>query len=252
MIRQAVFQFSASLTVHLARQHVQTLLIRRDLMCLESVRDLYAVLDVSQKHVCVRELVAIVGGQKAERLDDGEALQRARVLEKRFPAAVDELQSLGDEFNLSNAAFAKLHVSRRGIRAFQVFVDAALDAADLLEHADVHRPAVHERAYHFHEVTAQGGGTRAVPGFDKGLPLPRLAPGFVVDLAASQRIGQCALRTFGPEARVDPEHMALFGIRRHQGDEAPGQMGEKLMVGDDSLRSACNRVFHAGRLSLVR
>ncbi len=206
--------------VHLAQQRVGTVVakgprdaldhrrVARDAVRLLARRELDAVLEPAQEEVRVRELALLALGHEAARPEPPQGVDRVRAAHARIAAAPDELQALGEELDLPDAARPDLQVVARA--------DARLGStpgehgAHLVDEARVDRAPPHERRQRAEQLGAEGRVARHRPGPHEGGALPRPAPRLVVALRGRERVHQRSARPLGPEPQVDPPGDAVL------------------------------------------
>ena len=111
---------------------------------LELVEDLQPVLDVPEKDQRVPEQAAQPGGQIAALGEAEQGAQRVPAAQPGIVARVEELQRLGQELHLADAAAPELHVAPLGALGPLRAVDLPLHVADVGHDARVEAGAEHE------------------------------------------------------------------------------------------------------------
>src|SRR6185295_20141775 len=98
--------------------------------------------------------------------------ERAWPAQLRFIAAVDQLQRLGEKFDLANAAVAELEVARFFVAGEQLILDAHLHMAQFVDSGVVEITAVDERFHFFEKARAEPDVSRDRPRLDQSRALP--------------------------------------------------------------------------------
>ena len=163
--------------------------------------------------------------------------QSLRPLQKGHFARMEKLLRLRDEFNLANAAAAKLHVSLEFTGANHFVLDAILHRADLVQRLRIDRARITKRLNGFQKFRGQPLVARHATRLDQHHPLPGLAPLRVIIFVALQRPAERSGIAFRTEPQVDAKQRAF---RRHAGNfrnERFRQLCEKLVVGHRNLAS---------------
>jgi len=151
----------------------------------------------------------------------GQRLAGRRDAQRRLAPAPDELQRLGDELDLANAAAAQLDVVPldRNRVAAAMGGDLALDRMDILDRREVEMPAPYERPDAGEELLCglAIAGDRA--RLDHRRALPVLPDAAVIALRDRHRHRQRRDAGIGPESQIGPQHVAIGGAflqHRHQ------------------------------------
>ncbi len=198
---------------------------------LRIVQILQAMLQVAQEHV---RFLQRRGLGFRQQIIGGELVQqgaRRPHAQRGFLAAADELEHLGDELDLADAARAQLDVVGH-VLARHLAADLLVQLTHGAEHAEVDVFAEHERhAQPFQFVDARRlAGDR--PALDPGVAFPFARLGIEVILQHGQAGHQWTGIAVGPQAHVDAEHVTVRGGLVQRQDQAPAQAAEKLEIAD--------------------
>ncbi len=158
-----------------------------------------------------------------------EHVQRARPAQRRPPPAIDQLLRLHEEFDLANAATAKLEIvpGNRDLVVPFHGIDLPLHRVDIRDGTviEVFPP---DEGLQFLEIGRAGGFiARDNAGLDHRRAFPVLAHGFVIGERGIDRHGDGCGAGIGPEAQIDAQHIAIrralredTGHRLDDGDAA--------------------------------
>ncbi|MND62336.1 hypothetical protein D3C80_536180 [compost metagenome] len=145
--------------------------------------------------------------------------------------ATDELQRLGDELHLADAAGPQLDVALQPLAA-HLGGDHRLHLAQAVDDAEVDVAAKHEGA----QQLGEGLGVLALgpqhPRLDHGVALPVAAMVLVVVLHGGKGDGERPRLAEGAQPHVDSEHLTILGGLVQGVDQALAQLDEELLVGE--------------------
>ncbi len=174
------------------------LFLRRQPVGLLVVQHLQAVLQPAQELVGRAQLLR---GGRREQAALGQAFQDGQnppVAQGRIPAAADELEYLGDELDLADAAGAQLDVFSQAA-ALYLRGDLALELPQRLEGREVQVAAIDEGPKHANEGLAGLAVACHRARLDPGVALPVAALALVIVLHGGEAQGQPAGLAVGPQ-----------------------------------------------------
>ncbi len=116
---------------------------------------LQGMLQVAQEAVALLQLVDHRGRQVALPGQGVEHLEQRSLLQAEVAPAVDQLEGLGDELHLADAAGAELDVLGHAL-APHLLLDQLLHAAQRLDGREVQVAAIDERPQHLLQLRAGG------------------------------------------------------------------------------------------------
>ena len=206
-------------------------IVRRQRVGLRVPEHLQPVLDAPQELVAVAEFAHRRVPEQLGSLETRQDRQQRRALQPRVAATADQLQRLGHELDLANAARAELDVFLQ-LSSHHFPRDHLLHFPQGLEHAEVQVAAIDERPDH---VVEQGGvmiGAGDGAGLHVGisLPVPTMLLQVILDgpEARNQRPGVAER----PEPHVHTENETIVGGRIQQADQRLPEPREVLLVGN--------------------
>jgi len=140
------------------------------------------VLDGAQPTVRVRHLCGDIGLEMVGGFERGNGLERRPFSQLAFPAAVNELARLDEEFDLPDSATAPLHiVTGSELLAMGIMIaDGLPHFPDFLDRSEIQGAAPDERLDRLEEMFAQCLVAGAGTGADEGCALPADRRGFVI------------------------------------------------------------------------
>src|SRR5262245_44340335 len=118
-------------------------------------------------------------------------------------APVGGLQGLHNQFDLANAARAKLHVPSNVPAARHLFINLSLHLEDVLDGVGAERSGKNESFRHFQKSTTESTITCDGPGLDQREAFPGCEPLFVIPPVTAERVREVSSLAFRPEAKVD-------------------------------------------------
>ena len=201
----------------------------RQVMGLGVVEILQPVLQLAQEVVGEREPGDGVSVENAALRQQRKHLQCGLDLQRKVAATAHELEHLGDELDLANAAGAELDVVCH-VAARHLATDLGVQIAHRVDRAEIEILAEHEGP----RDRAQLFAARAMhhPCLDPCVALPLAPLGDEIVLkhleAAHQRSGV----SVRPQTHVDAEDLALLGDLVEGLDELLAQLGEELEIAD--------------------
>ena len=207
---------------------------------------LQAMLDAPQEAVSRAQFARGTARHVAGANQHAQCTQRRGHPQCWIAATPHELQGLSQELDLTDAAFAQLHVvagdARQrvhsvGQRAALVLVDAALHGVDVGDRGEVQASAPDEGADRLEECAAQRQVTSHRACLDHGSTLPVLAHAFVVGDRRRQRDSGRCHGWIGPQAQIGTEDVAVGVARLHERHETACDAGRK-----EAHRMAIGRV----------
>ena len=190
-----------------------------------------AVFQVAQKGVGLQQLADRFRFQQAQFGQHGVGFAGAAQLQAAFAAAADQLEHLGDEFHLADAARPQLDVFRH-VAARHLAADLRVQLAHGAVGTVIHVLAVHEGAHQLRQVAVVAGHH---PRLDPGVAFPLAALGDEVVLQHVEAAHQRTRVAVGAQAHVDAEHLAVLGDLVQGLDELLAQAFEELVVADHLL-----------------
>ena len=188
------------------------------------------MLHIAQEAIRRRQRVRLGVREQSVLRQLRQCRERLRVLEKRRPPCVQELQRLRDEFDFPNAAAPQLHVAVQFTGLHHLRLDARLDRRDFPQRARAERTRIAEGVHHLQKLRRQFRRSGHAPRFDQHHALPRLAPLRVVNLAARQRTYERPGVAFRSQPQVHPVQKPQRRHARHLADERLHELREKLVV----------------------
>ena len=127
-----------------AGQLCQTSGSRGRLARLVVVQNLQMMFHRAQENIAIRQHAPVFRGQQAEALQAGERIQGVAAADFRLALSVDQLERLGDKFDVADRAFAQLYLAPGAAFLAQVALGALFHGA-------------HGRAYRFGAVVVEQG-----------------------------------------------------------------------------------------------
>ena len=166
---------------------------------------------------------AVLFGQGRESGDGGGRPER------RHAAAPDQLLSLGEEFDLPDAAATELEVvaADGDFGTAAMCVDLALDGMNVLDRREIQVLAPEERFQMPEKTTARFIVSRHHPGLDQGCALPVLAGAFVVSLRRRDGNRYRGRPRVRPQPEVGAKDIAVPGPGFQHVDEVAHDADEK-------------------------
>ncbi len=155
-------------------------------MALKPVGYLDAVLELSQKSVCLAEPPALTFPQKAELAQAAYGPEGAPLPQARLHAPIGHLEGLHDELHLPYASFSELYVPQGVPPLEEAPVYPLLHGPYFTQSREVQVLSVDKGLDHPDEALPQPLASGRGPHLYHGLPLPGLPPGLIVDLVASE------------------------------------------------------------------
>ena len=211
---------------------------RRQRVGLELVEDLQPMLHGPQVHVRLREHPAEVGDQVPALGQSEGRLQRVALTQPRVLAAVEELERLDEELDLTDPAAPELDVGRRAARLDERPVDLPLHRADRRDDPSVEARPVDGLARQLHEARPHAEVAGRDARLDERLALPELGAVPVIVAVPVERQDDGAHPPLGPEAQVDAERVALVRDLLEERHDPPADAREVLAVGDAAVAAA--------------
>ena len=148
-------------------------------------------------------------------------------------SAVEQLEELDHELDVTNAAVPGLDLEFGPTRRHRALFDSPLEGLDFRDLGRAQVAAIDERSDRLQERAAQVEVAGDRPALDQGLPLPGASTRHVVAQSGVQRACQCALFAVGPQPHVDPVGDAHRRVLGQQADDLGSHPPEELGIGDD-------------------
>ncbi len=190
---------------------------------------LEGMLGVAQELVALAQLRDHRRRQVALPLEGRQHLQQRPLLQAQVAPAVDQLEGLGDELHLADAAFAQLDVLGHPL-APDLLLDQLLHGAQRLDGGKVQVAPIDERPQHAQQLLASLLVAADHPRLDHRVALPVAALVLVVLLQRGEAVDQRAAGAVGAQAHVDAEDEAVDGDGIQRLDQLLPQAGEELLV----------------------
>ena len=149
--------------------------------------DLEAMLDPAQEAVGRLEPPRILVRQEFQFRQSPNHPQGARLLQKRMPRRVQQLQRLHHELDLPNSARAQFHIPLPMLVADNVALDPELDRRDFVEQIRRRTFRKNKRLELAQIIVSQLAIAADPARFDQGQPLPHLAEAGVIIFHALER-----------------------------------------------------------------
>ena len=195
---------------------------------LQARRELHAVLKPSQKEVRVRQLRRLALAHEAAHAQAAKGIERVRRPDARVAPPPDELQRLGEELDLADAAGPDLEVPRR--RVARLGARAREHGRELAGHARIDGAPPDERRERLEQLGPEREVSRDRPRAQQRRALPRAPPRLVVALGRRQRVDERPARSLRPQAQVDaPDDAVARRIVERSAHEALRHAGEVLV-----------------------
>ena len=230
VLAQRAFERAQRFKAHQRSEALARFALGRDRMRLQIVFHLQPVLDVAQETVGFRQFLRRGTGQEFvldQLVQRGECL---RVLKKGDAPGVEELDSLGDEFDLPNPAAAQLDVPINFAGLDHFVLGALLHLGDFAHAAFGQRARVAKGLNHFDKLGGQRGIAGYAAGFAEHHALPGLTPLRIIVFVAAERPRQRARLAFRTQTQIDPVQSSLRRQARHLRDQRLDQPPEELVV----------------------
>ncbi len=190
------------------RQSFAILRVRRQALGLGVAQHLQPVLQQAQEAVGIEQRRARLGGQMPGIAQGSQRRLQTTFAQRGLAATADQLQRLGEEFDLADAARAALeiigHVATRDLGG-----DAGLHLAQAVERAVVEIAPVDERPQRVEEARAGVEIARHRPRLLPGVALPVAALALEVLLHRRETQGDAPGVAERPQAQVDAVAEAL-------------------------------------------
>jgi hypothetical protein len=180
---------------------------------------LHAVLRPAQEGIGAAQCLAVRRRQHADLSQGGERALRRPVAHLRDASAVQELQGLGDQLDVANAAGADLEAERGGAAPLRL-LDLFLHGFDCSDAAVVHRRAVDDRVDGANCLPPEGEVAGDRPRLHERGLFPGRRPGVVVIGEHRVRDDERTRLTLGAQIEVDAIEEALARRLVHQ----PGEL----------------------------
>ena len=186
--------------------------------------------DGAQKPVTVGELRCLPGPQHSLFRQRPQRVQRPARAHLRYTPAVQQLQELGDELDVADAAKTRLYVAEGLVAVVCALLDPAFLLFQRVNLLDGQVLAVDPPLKVLQQFLAQlkvaGAGAR----LDQRLALPGRAEAEVVLQGRFQAAGQAAALTLRPQARIDAKDVSVLGALVEQGYQRLGQPRRVLLT----------------------
>ncbi len=197
------------------------------------------VFDPAQETIGRQQAIAMGRFEGATLGDGGQRFRQVAHPQRRFTAAANKLQRLGDKLYFANAASPQLDVALQPLAA-HLGGDHRLHLAQAVDNAKVDIAAKHEGAQHLGQLDRMLALGPQYPRLDHGVALPVAAVVLVVILHGGEGDGERPRIAKGAQPHIDPEHLTILGGLVEGVDDALAQLDEKLLVGE--LAPPANRV----------
>ena len=204
------------------------------------------MLDAAQKEIGLAQVLLRPGADPVVDAELAQHVERARAAHLRTAAAEDQLLCLDEEFDLADAAAAELHVVAGHDDAVVAAdrINLALHCVDVGDGGVVEVLSPDERREVGEEALAEVEIARRGPRLDQRGALPVLTQCLVIGVGADRRQRHRGRGGVGPQAQVDPQHVAVAGALLQDARE---RLGDAHIKGA-GLRSRRN----SGRRRVVK
>ena len=162
-------------------------------------------------------------------LQRGQHLEQRPLLQAEVAPAVNQLEGLGDELDLANAAGAELDVLAHAL-APHFLLNQQLHRAQRLDGGEIQVAAIDEGAQHLQQFCPRGLIATHHARLDHGVALPVTTLVLVVLLQRVEAEHQRAARAIWAQAHVGAEHEAVDGDRIQRLDQLLPQTDEELLI----------------------
>ena len=174
---------------------------------------LQPMLDTTQDHIGLAQVLDRFAVHPSFGAEFTQHVERARTAHLRAAAAEDKLLSLNKELDLANAAAPQLEVMAGHDDAVVAAhgMDLALHRVNVGDRGVVEILAPDEWREFGQEALAEREIARRRARLDQRRALPILAERFVIGVRAQGRQRHRRRAGIGPQAQIDPQHIALAG-----------------------------------------
>ena len=202
------------------------------LLGLALVDELDPVFQTPEEEVGPRQELDVFPRHEARFPEPAEGFQGLPAPEERNLPRVNQLHGLDEELDFTNPAASQLDVVLSLPFEAVFLVDLQLHIADLLDGGEIEVSPVDEGMEGFEEDLTQGGVSGPVPRLDPDGPFPELAPRLVIDLHASQGVGDVSVLSVGTKAQIDAEPEAVGGLFGNEAGEVFRELSVEFRVGE--------------------
>src|SRR5678816_2279449 len=184
---------------------------------------LQLVFHVTQKNVSPGECVVLHAGKQGvfrKRIERPHGVAFTHISQ---PSAVGGFERLHNQFDLSNTAWPKFHVSADVPAAGYFFVYLSLHLEDIVDGLESEGSRVDERFSHFKKAATQSTIPCDRPRLNQSQSFPRCEPLFVVASVHAERISDISCLPFRPESKINAINIAFA----RKAAETPGDLLRK-------------------------
>ena len=222
----------------------QRLGVRGQRMGLLVRHHLQAVLDRAQETIGRVEIAGRLGVDPSALRQPVQHFERRATAQIRMPAARDELLGLDEEFDLANAAAAKLEIVAFDcdVVVAAVGVNLAFHGLDIGDRRVIEIFAPDERGEIGEKRLAGEDVARASARLDERGALPVLSGALVIAQRRERRdrdLGRCRIRA---QAQVDTKHVTVGGALLEQLHQAAGQADVERGRLERRIERRCRRI----------
>ena len=212
------------------RRHPRLILrIGRQHLRLPVTDALQGMLGITQKLITFLHLRNHRRRQVALPFQRGQHLEQRPLLQTEVTSAMDQLEGLGDELDLANAAGAELDVFAHAL-APHLLLDQQLHRTQRFDGGEIQITAINEGPQHFQQFGTRGLIATHHARLDHGVALPVTPLILVVLLQRIEAEHQRTAGTIGAQAHVGAEHEAVDGDRIQCLDQLLPQTNEELLI----------------------